>query len=130
MDILGPLPHFYGFRYILAMVDGWTRFCHLRPLKTTASDKLEKFFSENGLWGVVKIDGKCLSMKGVDKQLVGMLGVGVIRSNYCSRQCLNFFRFSSISMEDVGVPPMQSVSRTHWFSGGFHRAHASVGSRN
>ena len=27
---------------------------------------------------MVKIDGKCLSMRGVDKQLVEMLGVGVI----------------------------------------------------
>ena len=90
MDILGPLPQSNGFRYILAMVDGWSRFCYLRPLKTTSSEEmgkiLAKFFTENGLWGAVKIDGKCLSLKGVDKQLVDILGVGIIRSNYCSRQ--------------------------------------------
>ena len=130
MDILGPLPHFYGFRYILAMVDGWTRFCHLRPLKTTASDKLEKFFSENGLWGVVKIDGKCLSMKGVDKQLVEMLGVGVINLIIAHVSALKFLDFLVYRWKTLGYHPYSPCRRLNWFSGGFHKALASVGSRN
>ena len=105
MDILGPLPQSNGFKYILAMVDGWSRFCYLRPLKTTSSEEMGKilanFFSENGLWGAVKIDGKCLSLKGVDKQLIDILGVGIIRSNYCSRQQGNVERLFQTMLKKI-----------------------------
>ena len=89
MDILGPLPNSHGYRFVLALVDGWSRFCHFIPMKTTSAEEMgkvmAKFFSEVGLWAMVKIDGKCLSMGGVDKRLMDTLGVGIIRSNYCSR---------------------------------------------
>ena len=89
MDLLGPLPQSHGYKYIWAGCDAWDRSCYIRGFKgTTAKEMGElmaKFFSENGKWEFVKIDARCLSFKGVDKILMDKLGVGIIRSNHCSR---------------------------------------------
>ena len=89
MDLLGPLPNSYGFKYIWAGIDSYDRSCYLRGLKTTNSTEmsilLSKFFSENGVWEFIAIDNKCLSFKGLDKQLLDKLKIGIVRSNRCSR---------------------------------------------
>ena len=90
IDLLGPLPNSGGNKYIVAAVDSWDRRCYLRPVKSTSGQEmgsfLAKLFAEHGTWEFVKIDGKCLSMKGVDKQMLDFLKIGIIRSNYTSRQ--------------------------------------------
>ena len=89
MDLLGPLPISHGYRYIWAGCDAWDRSCYIRALKGTTAlemgELMAKFFGEQGKWEFVKIDSKCLSLKGVDKILMDKMGVGIIRSNHCSR---------------------------------------------
>ena len=90
MDLLGPLPMSCGFRYIWAGCDSYDRSCYLRGLKGTTADEmcslLAKFFAEQGKWEILKIDFRCLSFKKIDKKMLDSIGVGVVRSNNCSRQ--------------------------------------------
>lgn len=56
---------------------------------TTAQEMsgvLSELFLTEGMWENVLIDAKCVSIKGVDKQLLDAMGMGVIRSYYTSRQ--------------------------------------------
>ena len=89
LDLLGPLPNSRGFRYIMCAVDAYDRSCYLKALKSTSADEmggvLAKFFGEQGKWEYLKIDGRCLSFRGVDKKLVDKLGIGINRSNNTSR---------------------------------------------
>ena len=89
MDLMGPLPNSHGYRYVWASIDTFDRSCYLRGMKSTSAEEmanlLSKFFSEKGLWELLAIDSKCLSFKGVDKKLLDKLGVGILRSNRCSR---------------------------------------------
>ena len=58
--------------------------------KTVSGDEmgltLSKLFSEKGTWEMIKIDGKCITFRGLDKRILDFLKVGLLRSNYTSRQ--------------------------------------------
>ena len=46
---------------------------------------LVNLFTTHGLYEMVQIDNKCLTMRGLDADLLKKLGVGILRSNHCSR---------------------------------------------
>ena len=89
MDLSGPLPTSKGWKYIWVGVDCYDKSVFLRGLKSTSGEDmgnlLAKFFSEEGIYEFVQVDYKCLTIKGVDKVLLDKMGVGIIRSNHCSR---------------------------------------------
>ena len=88
-DLLGPLPNSHGNKYIFAGIDSYDRTIHLRAIKSTSAECMgevfSRIFAECGVWRYIKIDSKCISFKGVDKQLMKKLGVRVNRSNHTSR---------------------------------------------
>ena len=89
VDLLGPLPPSHGYKYVWCAIDGFDKTCYLQPVKSASAECMlgafSKFFQEQGLWRVVKIDSRCLSTKGLDKQLLDKLQVQMSRSNNISR---------------------------------------------
>lgn len=45
MDILGPLPESNGFKYVLLLVDAFSKFCLLYPLYRQDTDELKRVFT-------------------------------------------------------------------------------------
>ena len=86
VDVMGPICSSNGYRYILGLVDCYDRNLFLVPLKTLEAKEMQRvlidFFSENGLWEFIQIDFKCITLKGLDSDLIRELRVGIIRSNH------------------------------------------------
>ena len=89
VDLSGPWPPSNRARYIVVLVDAYSKMTYLRTVQTTSgsdmADILAKFFSANGLWEALMIDYKCLTLGGIDVSLLKNLGIKILRSNNLSR---------------------------------------------
>ena len=88
MDYLGPLLSSKSYRYILALVDSYSKGLVTIKMKSTGAEELCEalitYFGVNGLPEYIVIDGNCISFRKVDKKLLDGLKVGIVRSNHRS----------------------------------------------
>ena len=85
IDLCGPLPPSFSYKYVVASLCAYSRMCILYPVKSTSAADMKEvltlMFEEHGVPENIAIDFKCITLKGVDRDYLGKMGVGVIRSN-------------------------------------------------
>lgn len=103
IDLLGPLPENNGFKYVLVMVDAFSKFLHLAPLQNKTMDAVaEEFFSS---W---------IATLGIPHMVVSDLGSEFKNQLFTSLQrSFNFtHKFSSVNHPASNGQAESSVKET------------------
>ena len=118
LDIVGPLPVSYGYRYLLTAICRSTRFLHCMPLKEASSSEVASAFLQSwvpwlGLPSVVTSDNGASFTANLWKDMLAKLNIKVTYSALYRPQAIGLLERQHRSIKDSLKAAIVEMGQQH-----------------